>query len=118
MTILSEQNIVDCARNKYGFRLKCKEGHEYNAYAYILQKGGIESSKKYPYTGKVSENIRKSDITMCTGFFFTIEFVTCGYEICYFEKVAKTRPFLPPLKCWDLIFKCFYSKTMSTKLEF
>ena len=70
LTNLSEQNIVDCARNESGYRLKCREGHEDYSYAYILRKGGIESSKKYPYTGKVSENIRKSDITMYTGCFF------------------------------------------------
>ena len=40
-------------------------------------------------------------------------------EMCYFEKkLHKHAHFYTPLKCWDLIFRFFYSKNKYKKLKF
>ncbi|XP_072100216.1 cathepsin K-like [Mobula birostris] len=45
---LSEQNMLDCDCNSNG----CNGGYMESAYKCIIQLGGIESEKSYPYTGQ------------------------------------------------------------------
>jgi len=51
LDVLSPQQIVDCDTTCYG----CDGGWPYDAYAYIVSTGGIESESDYPYAG-VDEN--------------------------------------------------------------
>jgi len=48
LTQLSEQQILDCDTSDYG----CNGGWPYNAYAYVIQAGGIETEADYPYTAQ------------------------------------------------------------------
>jgi len=56
---LSEQQLVNCCPNAFG----CSGGWTYWAYEYIIQAGGIDSEKSYPYTGTDGNCMfNKSDI--------------------------------------------------------
>jgi len=48
LATLSEQQILDCDSADYG----CNGGWPYNAYAYVISAGGIESESDYPYTAQ------------------------------------------------------------------
>lgn len=45
LTQLSEQQTLDCDSTDYG----CDGGWPYNAYAYIISAGGVETEADYPY---------------------------------------------------------------------
>lgn len=44
---LSEQNILDCSFNNGD--MACDGGTAYNAYAWLMSTGGLESEEEYPY---------------------------------------------------------------------
>jgi cathepsin F/cysteine peptidase B len=48
MTLLSEQQVVDCDKDCYG----CGGGWPYRAMNYIVQAGGIDTESTYPYTAR------------------------------------------------------------------
>lgn len=47
---LSEQQLIDC--DVYSENQGCRGGFMENAFAYIMENGGITTSKNYPYIGK------------------------------------------------------------------
>jgi len=48
MTLLSEQQVVDCDKDCYG----CGGGWPYRAMNYVVQAGGIDTESSYPYTAR------------------------------------------------------------------
>lgn len=58
-TNLSEQNLLDCTSNYWGYGNDgCKGGFMDNVFEYIVDNKGIEGAKTYPYTGNVSFILR------------------------------------------------------------
>ncbi|XP_043700142.1 probable cysteine protease RD19D [Telopea speciosissima] len=60
LTSLSEQQLVDCdntcdAKKKTSCDKGCSGGLMTNAYKYLMEAGGLEEEKSYPYTGKREE---------------------------------------------------------------
>lgn len=51
ITLLSEQNLVDCSAKNYG----CDGGLMFDAWADIAEEGGIDDSKSYPYKAEQDE---------------------------------------------------------------
>jgi len=59
MSPLSPQQIVDCDNMDSG----CGGGNPTTAYQYVISQGGIETNKKYPYTGQDGTcNFQQSDV--------------------------------------------------------
>lgn len=50
LSVLSEQNIIDCSV-PYGNH-GCKGGNMYNVYKYVIANEGVDTSKSYPFYGK------------------------------------------------------------------
>ncbi|XP_045184724.2 procathepsin L-like [Mercenaria mercenaria] len=50
---LSEQNIIDCTDNKKYHNKGCKGGLMDHAFQYIIDNGGIDTEKSYPYSEEV-----------------------------------------------------------------
>lgn len=61
MTITADPSVLLCARQKCDAVEKdecnngCSGGLMTNAYNYLMQSGGLEEEKSYPYTGKQGE---------------------------------------------------------------
>ena len=49
---LSEQNLIDCATEKYQ-NYGCAGGFMNNAFLYVKDNNGIDTQSSYPYEGKV-----------------------------------------------------------------
>ncbi|XP_065217738.1 procathepsin L-like [Planococcus citri] len=52
---LSPQNLLDCVRNKYGRENSCTKGSMLDAFKYVVEAGGIETDKDYPYQEKQAD---------------------------------------------------------------
>ncbi|XP_052224153.1 procathepsin L-like [Dreissena polymorpha] len=59
-TDLSEQNLVDCADQRYG-NWKCKGGWMNNAFNYIRDAKGVDNEQCYPYSGWESSCRHRKD---------------------------------------------------------
>ncbi|KAL6057377.1 Cathepsin F [Balamuthia mandrillaris] len=59
LTVLSEQQIVDCDKGRGDFG--CNGGDTVTAYAYVVDAGGLDSEKDYPYTARDGQCKFKSD---------------------------------------------------------
>ncbi|XP_058890198.1 procathepsin L-like [Acipenser ruthenus] len=57
---LSEQNLVECTKNKKYMNYGCNGGLMGRAFQYIIDNRGIASEQRYPYTGKDNKPCRYS----------------------------------------------------------
>jgi cathepsin F len=59
LAVLAPQQIVDCDKYDSG----CDGGWPYNAYKYVIQAGGLESEKDYPYKAVDQKcDFKKADV--------------------------------------------------------
>ncbi|RXM90917.1 Cathepsin L1, partial [Acipenser ruthenus] len=57
---LSEQNLVECTKNRKYMNYGCNGGLMGRAFQYIIDNRGIASEQRYPYTGKDNKPCRYS----------------------------------------------------------
>jgi len=60
LTVLSEQNIIDCTNNVTYGNLGCNGGYTFASFQYVQNQGGIDKSSSYPYAAKVGSCQYKS----------------------------------------------------------
>jgi len=103
---LSEQQLLDCAREKYGNGGCQKGGDMRPAFQYIKDNEGIETDKDYPYTAvqgdcKYDKSKRAAGVTGYVN-------ITQGDEKALQDAVAKIGPISVGIDAGSILFQ-FYS---------
>lgn len=95
---LSAQNLLDCSKS-YGNK-GCKGGHEFAAFQYIEDNGGIDTEKSYPYEGKDDNKCRfnSKDVgAKVKGF----AILRCGDETALTNAIATVGPIAVSIAATD-----------------
>lgn len=103
---LSEQNLVDCAGEKYGNH-GCQGGLMDNAFEYIKENGGLDTEEAYPYTGVEGQcKFKKSSVGATdTGFVD----VTQGDEHALKQAVGTVGPVSVAIDASHFSFQFYHS---------
>ncbi|XP_065884160.1 procathepsin L-like [Dysidea avara] len=89
LATLSEQNLMDCSDDEGNYA--CDGGNMDNAFQYVVDNGGIDTEKCYPYTANESKCDYKESLcrgATCTGYVV----VPSGIEYALQSSVAKSGP--------------------------
>lgn len=101
ITLLSEQNLVDCVTDDYG----CQGGLPEDAFRYIKKQGGIDDEISYPYEGETGEcRFNKSKVVMSDA---GAAHLPVGNEEKLKEMVAKFGPVTVGIDASDPFFQLY-----------